>query len=144
MEFIISFFKYSLVLAYIVILVSVPIIVRRIILASRKDKFKCIQCGNCCRFAIISLTDEDIDRIGSEGHKDFVEKTRLGEKKLKRVNGRCVFSVDDKCSIYEIRPKVCREFPFQKLVSFIPYIHEWSCCPGIEELKKSGRNRKTR
>ncbi|MFH1721624.1 MAG: YkgJ family cysteine cluster protein [Candidatus Altiarchaeota archaeon] len=109
--------------------------VRRIALARRADEFECICCGNCCRFRTIDLTKEDIKRIESAGHKGFHEKFGKGER-LKRNKGRCVFVVDDKCSIHEIKPEICKKFPFFKLYKHIPYIHDWNSCPGVEELKK--------
>lgn len=126
----------SLVLAYVVLILSIPAFVRRILLGLRKDKFSCLMCGNCCRFNVITLTAPDIRRIEAEGYTGFVEETGDGEKKLRMVRGRCMFVRDDKCSIYEHRPRVCREFPFRKTLGFIPNAREWSCCPGMKEFKK--------
>lgn len=131
-----SFFTSIIVLAGVIIIASMPTIIRRVRLGMKKEPFSCIMCGNCCRFATIQLTKKDIERIKGEGHTGFVDKGRLGERKLAHVKGRCVFSRDDKCSIYSIRPEVCRKFPFIKIYGFIPYIHEWSCCPAITTFKE--------
>ncbi|MFH1788025.1 MAG: YkgJ family cysteine cluster protein [Candidatus Altiarchaeota archaeon] len=139
MEFLKSFtslYQSALIFAFASLILSIPFIVRRIVLGLNKDKFSCIMCGNCCRFAFIVLTDEDISRISQAGYKDFAVETPSGEKKLKRVKGRCVFVKSDKCSIYEVRPRACRKFPFQKLFSRIPYLRDWSCCPAIKKLKE--------
>lgn len=132
-----SLYRSAIILIFISLILSIPFIVRRIVLALNKDKFTCIMCGNCCRFAFIVLTGADIERIKEEGHREFVVETKSGEKKLKRVNGRCVFVKDDKCGIYDVRPRACRNFPFQKLFGKIPYLRDWSCCPAIDELKKN-------
>lgn len=138
MEFVSSFsvfIKTSLILLYLMIIFSLPLVFRRVWLGFHKKDFKCIMCGNCCRFSIITLTDEDIKRIEDAGQKDFIENVSLSEKKLRRVNGRCLFNKDDKCGIYESRPNVCRNFPFQSYFG-IPYLRDWSCCPGIDEFKR--------
>ena len=139
--------KTSFILSYVIVILSLPVLLKRVWFGLKKEKFSCRMCGNCCRFNIIAMTEEDVKRIKEAGFKDFVENS--GEKKLRRVRGRCVFSRDDKCGIYEIRPSVCREFPFQKIFGVIPYMRDWSCCPAISEFKKSfgrkdGRHRKAR
>ena len=59
---------------------------------------------------------QDVDKIKEKGFEesDFTEKTSRDELVLKRVNGYCMF-VEIKqgiasCSIYDARPKVCREY----------------------------------
>ncbi|MBS1266702.1 MAG: hypothetical protein MAG795_00671 [Candidatus Woesearchaeota archaeon] len=72
------------------------------------------RCGLCCSL-IVRLNKQDINQICKLGFekKFFVEKHN-DEKILKRVNGYCMFVVIKKgiatCSIYEHRPKVCREY----------------------------------
>ena len=105
-------------------------------LGLKKNSFVCAQCGNCCRLRFIELNKEDIERIKSAGHKDFYDKIK-NEFMLKRNKGRCVFlNNNDSCSIYEIRPQVCRDFPFFKTFG-LTYCQTGSYCPGIEKLKKN-------
>ena len=54
---------------------------------------------------------------------------------MKRVNGKCVFLKDDKCSAYEHRPTVCREFPFFTEYG-IGYARNLRFCPALEELER--------
>ena len=126
---------YSLFLAALIVVLSLPIIIRRIWLALHRDDFDCLMCGNCCRFRTIDLTKEDVELMEKHGHKDFYEPFE-GHYRIKRVNGRCPFNFDDKCGVYDHRAAVCRNFPFFPLWGCIPFIHEWSCCPGIEEMKR--------
>lgn len=126
----------------IITLFSLPSIILRMRLARHRGDFECMMCGNCCRFSIITLNDEDTRRIEAHGHKDFYEVLDSGEKKLKMANGRCMFVKDDACTIHDIKPEVCRNFPFSRLYGVIPFSRDWRCCVGIQKLKeKIGKNR---
>jgi uncharacterized protein len=116
-------------------LVNVPSALKCVGLYGRRDRFKCQMCGNCCRLRIVPLTDEDIKRLQAAGHKDFTDLA--GEPHLRRVQGRCVFLKDDKCSVHECRPDVCRDFPFFKFHG-IGYARQVSFCPALEELRHAG------
>ncbi len=104
------------------------------LLGRLKDGFDCTGCGNCCRFRKTHLTKADIDRLEKSGKTGFHDKADR-ESILKRVNGRCIFLVDDKCRVYEHRPQVCREFPFYEM-----YGCWWACkcsmCPALEKLEE--------
>ena len=73
------------------------------------------RCGLCCSL-VVKLSEEDIKRIQGLGYKKdlFVEEIAKGKKALKRINGYCRFVVIKDgiatCTIYDHRPKVCREF----------------------------------
>ena len=77
----------------------------------------CLKCANCCNTTGPLFTDKDISRIANHLRikpSVFVGKhLRLDEDKdyvLKSVP--CTFlGSDNRCSIYEVRPKACREFP---------------------------------
>ncbi|MBW3011152.1 YkgJ family cysteine cluster protein [Candidatus Woesearchaeota archaeon] len=82
-------------------------------------KFECKRCGRCCSF-IVGLSDEDIRQIekGTKyKKKDFVEQ-RKKKNVMKRINGYCIFLNISKgkaqCTIYNNRPKICKNFPFFK------------------------------
>jgi Fe-S-cluster containining protein len=110
------------------------VFVSRVRLAKKKGRFKCMMCGNCCRLRFIHLTKDDIARIQSKGHSDFHDNVG-GECMLKRIRGRCMFvGKDDSCSIYEIRPEVCRKFPFFRMFG-LNYCRAVSYCPGVEAMK---------
>lgn len=99
-------------------------------LFERSLRFKCKRCAiYCCKLGGPCLTKEDIEQIESVGHKigEFVEdsKRKYGNHSLmtsamkNRKDGSCIFlRTDEKrnayeCSIYEIRPILCRLFPFE-------------------------------
>ena len=77
----------------------------------------CLQCANCCKTASPIFRDKDIERIA--GHfrmrpGDFVEKhLHIDEEGDYVLNQQpCPFlGSGNYCSIYEIRPKACREYP---------------------------------
>jgi len=92
------------------------------------DASKCAQCeGNCCigESGYIWITPDDIEKLAVHlniNTKEVFEryilkigyKFSLKEKKLDENNFACTFFDLDKkqCSIYEVRPKQCRTFPF--------------------------------
>jgi len=107
-----------------------------------KVRFKCVQCGNCCRDKdfIITITHKDTIRLANHLKCDLKEllskyigfyqvreelenrlvfpaiSTYRGNAFLglrKKSDGSCLFLRDDNlCDIYEARPMVCRSFPF--------------------------------
>jgi Fe-S-cluster containining protein len=106
------------------------------------------------------LTKEDIEQIESAGHKtsEFVEdsKREYGSHSLmttvmkNRKDGSCIFlRTDEKrnayeCSIYEIRPILCRLFPFEikriDIGSFLLKI--LPCCNGLNDVDGELVNKK--
>lgn len=102
----------SILMALLALASVTPMILRGLSLGKRKESLKCTLCGNCCRFRIIALDGRDIKRIEEAGHRGFVKKSGSS---MKMDNGKCFFLKDDKCSIYDIRPQVCRDFPFSKV-----------------------------
>ena len=77
----------------------------------------CLECANCCKTTGPLLTDKDIERLSAHERMkpgEFTERfLRLDE------DGDYVFKTmpcrylgkDNYCSIYDIRPKACREYP---------------------------------
>ena len=110
----------------------------------------CLKCANCCKTTGPLFTDKDIARIAKHfrlKEQQFVEQfLRLDEDNdyvLKSVP--CTFlGSDNYCSIYDVRPKACREFPhtnrkkFQQISNLT--LKNVAICPAahniVEELKK--------
>jgi|APIni6443716594_1056825.scaffolds.fasta_scaffold558557_2 Fe-S-cluster containining protein len=73
------------------------------------------RCGLCCTL-LVRLAKEDIARIRKLGHKEscFVARDSSNSAILNRTNGYCRFLEIKEgiatCTIYESRPKVCREY----------------------------------
>ncbi len=81
------------------------------------DCINCLECGNCCKTTGPLFTTKDIDRLAKHfGMKagDFMDQylrtDEDGDYVLQTVP--CPFLGDDNyCSVYESRPKACREYP---------------------------------
>ena len=84
----------------------------------------CLDCGNCCKTMPAMINKWDVKRISK--HLGMSESAF--EKKYCRIDEDddrvwkktpCTFlGKDNKCSIYEVRPKACREYPNTDLNSF--------------------------
>ncbi|RLE45420.1 hypothetical protein DRJ22_04420 [Candidatus Woesearchaeota archaeon] len=89
----------------------------------RNQKFVCSRCGECCRL-LVSLDKQDIETIKDKGHKNFFY-VKNKKKYLKRVKGHCMFlkfnNGKASCSIYDYRPKICRNFPKVKVFGVDAY-----------------------
>lgn len=81
------------------------------------EEINCLECGNCCKTTPALITNEDINRISKHLqmttkifiHK-FVVKDDDGDLVLNKTP--CTFlGTDNYCSIYEVRPNACREYP---------------------------------
>lgn len=73
------------------------------------------KCGLCCRYSKTSLRHADITRMmvgGVPNLAGLVKGMDTEEPYLDSSKG-CPFLVDNKCSIYEHRPEICRLFPLQ-------------------------------
>lgn len=88
-----------------------------------KKKFKCQQCGRCCRIygGCLQANPADIKLWEKEGREDVLQWVRCGDLWINRHTNieaeRCPFlrklPKKDKyiCRIYEVRPEVCKGYP---------------------------------
>ena len=80
-------------------------------------KTDCLECANCCKTTGPLFTSADIERIS----KSFRQKPQQFIDQYLRIDddndyvlksAPCTFlDNDNKCFIYDVRPKACREFP---------------------------------
>jgi Fe-S-cluster containining protein len=114
---------------------------------SRTD---CLDCANCCKTTGPLFTDKDVTRIA----KHFKMKEQAFITQFLRIDEDndyvlqsvpCTFlGADNYCSIYEVRPKACREFPhtnrkkFQQISNLT--LKNVAICPAaytiVEEMKQ--------
>jgi Fe-S-cluster containining protein len=110
----------------------------------------CLNCANCCKTTGPLFTTPDIDRISKylrQKPQQLIDLyLRIDEDNdyvLKNVP--CTFLDDENsCTIYEVRPKACREFPhtdrkkFQQISDLT--LKNVAICPAayniVEEMKK--------
>ena len=105
-------------------------------------RFRCTRCGNCCTGApgFVWVDDGELAAI-AEFRGESVEEvtgryTRLaksGRTLREKDNGDCVF-YDRKagCTIYPVRPRQCRTWPFWESNVASPEAWQRTCevCPG--------------
>ena len=119
----------------------------------------CTRCANCCKTLNIKFSDEDIERIAA--HLDvptaeFIERyLEAGEDygPYKARQKPCPFlGEDDRCTIYEVRPTVCREYPHTDKDGFtfrtMGIANNALVCPAVfwivEQMKRRALGRSAR
>ena len=110
----------------------------------------CLECANCCKTTGPLFTDKDISRIAKYLK---IKPSRFTEKYLRIDEDKdyvlqtlpCVFLGEDNyCSIYNVRPKACKEFPHTERIKQHQLLKltekNIEVCPAlfsiIEKLKK--------
>lgn len=82
--------------------------------------FECVKCGACCKWeGVVVLTPEDIKRIAehlSVNESEFLEEyTKKHGKDTVLINkpesSSCIFLKDNECSVWDVKPKQCADFP---------------------------------
>lgn len=81
------------------------------------NRIDCLQCANCCKSIPPLVNETDVRRIArhlgikpSEFKDRFVTTDDDGDLVIN--DSPCPFLLpDNKCSIYEIRPRACRQYP---------------------------------
>lgn len=119
-----------------------------------EEEFKrtdCLNCANCCKTTGPLFTDMDIERISKHfkmKQQRFIDQyLRIDEENdyvLQSVP--CTFlGAENYCSIYEVRPKACREFPhtnrkkFQQISNLT--IKNVEICPAAFNIVEEMKNR---
>jgi len=117
-----------------------------------EDEFNrtdCLQCANCCKTTGPLFTDKDVARISKhfkmKEHQFVTQFLKLDEDDYVLQSLPCTFlGADNYCSIYDVRPKACKEFPhtnrkkFQQITNLT--LTNVAICPAafniVEEMKK--------
>lgn len=113
-------------------------------------KTDCLECANCCKTTGPLFTDKDIERVAKHFKMkayEFIDAYLKLDEDNDYVlqNVPCVFLGEDNyCSIYEVRPKACREFPHTDRKKFQQISHltlkNVAICPAafniVEAMKK--------
>ena len=100
------------------------------------DAFTCLACGTCCKWpGPVRLLEEDIQALSSKLNmvsSDFVNQyTTLTQDHrhltlTEKPDGSCIFLEDNKCIVYETRPRQCRDFPLNWTFQGVE-----NECPGV-------------
>ncbi|MDO5664135.1 MAG: YkgJ family cysteine cluster protein [Bacteroidia bacterium] len=103
------------------------------------SEIDCLECGNCCRSLGPMILEKDIDTLAkqlkmksSDFIKKFLQKDEDGDFVFQSMP--CPFlGSDNYCSVYENRPKACREYPHTNRKKFYQIynltIKNASTCP---------------
>jgi Fe-S-cluster containining protein len=109
-------------------------------------KIDCLDCANCCKTTGPLWTDRDRERVA----KHIGMKTGAFEAQYLRVDEDqdwvlqtlpCPFlGTDNYCSIYDVRPKACREYPHTDRVKQHQILglmeKNAAICPAVEHIVK--------
>ena len=68
-------------------------------------------CHICCLDTRMTLTEADVERLRTAGHRDFFFVNVDHDYQLKNVDGHCIFLFDGRCSVHDDRPEGCRTYP---------------------------------
>jgi len=114
------------------------------------EKVDCLACANCCKSIPPIVNETDAKRISKFlGLKvtvfkgDYLKTDEDGDMVMNQ--SPCPFLADDnKCRVYEVRPRACREYPHTNNYEFVKNkkLHAINSkyCPGVfyilEELKQ--------
>ena len=108
------------------------------------EEIDCLECANCCKTTSPIFYQIDIERVAKSIRikpGDFTEKyLRIDEDKdyvLK--SSPCPFlDAENYCSVYEDRPKACREYPHtnrKKMVQILELTRKNTLvCPAVFEM----------
>lgn len=99
--------------------------------------YDCLKCpGYCCSYPLIALDKRDVERLAKHHGLSFQEaknaftkeahgrKYAMRRKKDEHYGMTCRFFDTDarRCTIYEARPKICREFPNTKSCGYYDFL----------------------
>ena len=118
--------------------------------SSEFKRTDCLQCANCCKTTGPLFTDKDVVRIAKHLRMKpsyFIDSyLRIDEENdLVLKATPCPFlGLDNFCSIYDVRPKACKEFPHTDRKKFHQIsnltMKNVAICPAafniVEEMKK--------
>jgi len=106
--------------------------------------FDCLECANCCKTLGPAIHDKDIERLAKflrTKPSVLVEKyMRLDEDgDYVFTSSPCPFLLPDNyCSVYEARPKACREYPHtdrKKMLQILDLCYRNSfTCPVVFDI----------
>ena len=107
-------------------------------------RFACTQCGNCCTGApgYVWMNEEEVQAMANyinmpveDFRKVYTRKAGIRTTLREKSNYDCVFfdSVKRNCTVYPVRPRQCRTWPFWDSNLRSPEAWEGlkETCPGV-------------
>lgn len=111
----------------------------------------CLECANCCKTTSPIFLQEDIGRISSylkikvgDFILKYLEMDEDGDFVLQKTP--CAFLAEDnKCKVYDVRPKACSEYPHTNRKNMIEILditlENTVVCPAVNEIVKRMRSK---
>lgn len=114
-------------------------------------KIDCTKCANCCKAMSVEVKSQDSKRLADHlemDRKEFLNEYIKEDKKERTTvfsTSPCRFLENNLCTVYEIRPECCSEFPHLHRRDFIlridRFMLDYGECPItfnlIERLKRA-------
>ena len=114
------------------------------------EEIDCLDCANCCKTTSPIFKDKDIERLASHFRikpGEFIDKyLHLDNDQDYVLNfSPCPFLMDDNyCSVYEDRPRACREYPHtdrKKMTGILNLTYKNTLvCPAVLEIVERLKN----
>ncbi len=112
----------------------------------------CTRCANCCKTIPPGVTDEDIGVIAGQlglSKEQFIETyltVDQDEGGYRMKVTPCPFlGEDDRCTIYDVRPEDCRQFPHTDKKQFTSRVYQHAsntqACPAVYYIVEEMRSR---
>ncbi len=112
----------------------------------------CTRCANCCRTATITLNQEDIQRIAAHLGMEvpafiekYLERDEMNGSLIMRQKPCPLLGDDNRCTVYDVRPIVCREYPHTDTKDFTTRTYGHSAnarmCPAVFWIVEQMRQR---
>jgi Fe-S-cluster containining protein len=105
------------------------------------SEIHCLDCANCCSQIPPILNRTDVSRISKhlglkedQFYSQYVKVDEDGDTVMQKIP--CPFLLEDhSCSIYEFRPRACREYPHTDQMEFSGnmklHLKNVAFCPGV-------------
>ncbi len=120
----------------------------------------CTRCANCCKTMNVRFGASDVERIATQLEMTpaefiaaYLERDQQGDEGEEVYHARekpCpLLGPDDRCTVYDVRPTVCREFPHTDKPDFtfrtMRHAANSVSCPAVywivEQMRKRAKMR---
>lgn len=115
-------------------------------------KIDCLDCANCCTSIPPMVSTQDTERLAK--HLNLSTKAFFNQYLIKDEDGDVVMNQspcpflqsDNKCAVYDVRPKACRQYPHTGTQDFSKnlalHFQNSAYCPAVfhilEQMEKAG------
>ena len=111
-----------------------------------QQQIDCTACANCCRYSVVTVNRSEIENIAlylqmepEEVNRQYMapDPDARTTRVVRSTKDGCIFLDGNLCTIYEARPKACRDFPYvahgnRSLGGRVSSLCKWaSLCPII-------------